>query len=113
MVSSLTEPQGSGAAGLTRYLPHAVVATALVILLPAVAVWTLAPSGGAMVSIVSVVVAMGLSVATASAASAFWMRRPGSRDVVFADLMLWGWLRRSRAERRLAGALPSNPDPAR
>ena len=29
---------------------------------------------------------------------------PGSRDLVFADLMLWGWLRRLRAERRLARA---------
>ena len=89
---------------MTRYLPHAVVATAFVIVLPAVVVWTLLPSGSTPWSVLSVLVAMALSVAAASAASAFWMRRPGSRDVVFADLMLWGWLRRMRAERRLAVA---------
>jgi putative nucleotidyltransferase with HDIG domain len=36
--------------------------------------------------------------------SVWWARRPGSRDIVFADLMLWGWLRRVRTERRLASA---------
>ena len=104
MVSSLHDPQRSGAAELARYLPHAVVATAFVIFLPAVGVWTLVPSNGPILAIVSVLVAMVLSVAAASAASACWSRRPGSRDVVFADLMLWGWLRRLRAERRLAEA---------
>ena len=45
-----------------------------------------------------------LSLAAASGGSALWIRRPESRSVVFADLMLWGWLRRLRAERRLASA---------
>ena len=40
----------------------------------------------------------------AAAGSAWWVRRPGGRDIVFADLMLWGWLRRFRTERRLANA---------
>jgi putative nucleotidyltransferase with HDIG domain len=48
--------------------------------------------------------AMALSVMAASAGAAIWARRPNSRDIVFADLMLWGWLRRVRAERRLAEA---------
>ena len=30
--------------------------------------------------------------------------RPGSRDLLFSDLMLWGWLRRWRMERRLGDA---------
>ncbi len=33
-----------------------------------------------------------------------WTRRPGSRDLVFAELMLWGWARRCWTERRLAQA---------
>ena len=45
-----------------------------------------------------------LSLAAATVGGAIWTRMPGSRDVVFADLMLWGWLRRSVAERRLAQA---------
>jgi putative nucleotidyltransferase with HDIG domain len=93
-----------GSRRLWRYLPHAVVATFAVMVLPAVAVWALAPSGSAALLLASVPVAMGLSIATAAAGAAIWKRRPGSQDVVFADLMLWGWLRRLRAERRLAEA---------
>lgn len=43
-----------------------------------------------------------LSVAVSSAGSAFWMRCPGSSDLVFGDLMLWGFIRRLRAEKRIA-----------
>lgn len=92
------------ASGVKRYLAHAVVATALVLGLPAVVVWALTPAGSLAWSIVSVPVAMMLSVAVAGAGSAIWARRPGSRDLIFADLMLWGWVRRVRAERRLAEA---------
>jgi len=45
-----------------------------------------------------------LSFAVATCGSAYWARRPGSRDLLFRDLMLWGWLRRLRTERRLAKA---------
>jgi HD-GYP domain-containing protein (c-di-GMP phosphodiesterase class II) len=48
--------------------------------------------------------AVAVSVAIASAEAALWTRRSGSRDLVFADLMLWGWLRRCWTERRLAQA---------
>ena len=47
---------------------------------------------------------MLLSVLAARLGTALWKRAPGSRDIVFADLMLWGWLRRCRTERRLARA---------
>jgi putative nucleotidyltransferase with HDIG domain len=47
---------------------------------------------------------MLLSVLAGAIGTALWKRVPGSRDLVFADLMLWGWLRRLRAERRLARA---------
>jgi putative nucleotidyltransferase with HDIG domain len=93
-----------GSRRLWRYLPHAVVATFAVMVLPAIAVWALAPSGSAVLLLASIPLAMGLSVAVAAAGAAVWKRRPGSQDVVFADLMLWGWLRRLRAERRLAEA---------
>jgi putative nucleotidyltransferase with HDIG domain len=88
--------------GVKRYAAHALVATAIVLGLPAALVWALTPSGSLAWSIVSVPVAVALSVAVAGAGSAIWARRPGSRDLIFADLMLWGWVRRVRAERRLA-----------
>jgi hypothetical protein len=48
--------------------------------------------------------AVAVSVAIASAEAAMWKRQPRSRDLVFADLMLWGWLRRCWTERHLAQA---------
>ena len=87
-----------------RWLPHAMIATAFVVVLPALAVWAIVPRGEAALLALSVPLGMLLSVLAASAGGAIWKRVPGSRDLVFADLMLWGWLRRLRAERRLARA---------
>jgi putative nucleotidyltransferase with HDIG domain len=92
------------APGRERRLPHALIATTLVVVLPALAVWAIVPRGGLVVLALSVPFGMLLSVAAAGLGGAIWKRTPGSSDVVFADLMLWGWLRRVRAERRLARA---------
>ncbi|HYH88096.1 MAG TPA: HD domain-containing phosphohydrolase [Solirubrobacteraceae bacterium] len=89
---------------MERWLPHVLIATAFVVILPALAVWTVIPPGHAALLAISVPLGMALSVAAATVGAAIWKRMPGSRDVVFADLMLWGWLRRSVAERRLAQA---------
>jgi putative nucleotidyltransferase with HDIG domain len=62
------------------------------------------PRGGSLLMIASAVSAVAISVAVASAEAALWKRQPRSRDLVFADLMLWGWLRRCWTERRLAQA---------
>ena len=98
-----TAPPDS-AAVLRRYLPAAIVATALVIVAPALIVSALVPNGGVTMAIVSAAAAVGISLVIATALAALWKRRARSRDVVFADLMLWGWLRRYRAERRLSQA---------
>jgi HD-GYP domain-containing protein (c-di-GMP phosphodiesterase class II) len=89
---------------LGRYLPLAVLTTSLVIVLPALLVGMIVPSGGLPLAAVSVASAIAVSVALACAAAAVWKRRVQSRDVVFADLMLWGWLRRCWTERRLSQA---------
>lgn len=44
------------------------------------------------------------SLALASAGAAVWSRHAASGDRVFADLMLWGWIRRKRADKRIADA---------
>ena len=87
-----------------RWLPHALVATAFVVLFPALVVWMIVPRGEPALLELSVPLGMLLSVLAAAVGTALWKRVPGSRDLVFADLMLWGWLRRLRAERRLARA---------
>lgn len=87
-----------------QYLPHALIATFAVIVLPALAVSFVDTSGRPWLLLSSVLLAMLLSVAVASVGSALWARRPNSSDLVFGDLMVWGWLRRVRAERRVAEA---------
>ena len=88
-----------------RFLPHAVAATFAVIVAPALLVVALSPLSGVADIVLSALLATGLSVAAGSAGSALWIRLPQSRDLPFADLMLWSWARRVRAERRLATAV--------
>ncbi len=89
--------------GPTRYLPQVALATFAVAGLPALIVSGL-QAAVRLPAILAIMLAMLLSVLIARLGAALWMRRPGSRDIVFGDLMVWGWLRRMRAERRLAEA---------
>ncbi len=79
-----------------RQLPFAIIGTALVVVLPAL-VAALLPAG----PLLTIPACVGLSLAISAAASALWRRLPQSCDILFSDLMLWGWLRRLRTERRL------------
>jgi putative nucleotidyltransferase with HDIG domain len=94
----------AAASRLLAYLPVAVVATGLVIVPPAALVAALVPHRGIAMTIASAVVAVAVSLAIATGATALWKRQPYSRDVIFADLMLWCWWRRYRTERRLSQA---------
>lgn len=87
-----------------RFLPHAIAATLVVLVVPSLVLTLAGPDGPAWAVLVSVFAAMAASLGLAAAGSALWMRHPGSQDTVFGDLMLWGWLRKYRAERRLAEA---------
>jgi len=78
--------------------------TGSVIVLPAVLVGAIVPRGGMLLMAASAASAVALSIAIASVAAALWKRLPRSRDLLFADLMLWGWLRRCWTERRLSHA---------
>jgi len=86
------------------YLPLVLCATFLVTVSPVMLVWWLRDSG----AVTSVWVGIGIGVAASFGASyvgsALWKRRTGSQDVLFGELMLWGWVQRWRAERRLATA---------
>jgi putative nucleotidyltransferase with HDIG domain len=89
---------------MRRFLPLALLTTAMVTVLPAVVVAAIAPRGSALALTVSGVSAVALSLALSTAAAAAWKRQPRSRDVLFSDLLLWGWLRRCWTERRLSQA---------
>jgi hypothetical protein len=45
------------------------------------------------------------SLAICALAAKCWERRRGAGDVLFGDLMIWGWARRWRAEKRLDSAV--------
>lgn len=98
------------AADPRRYLPYALLATLAVVVLPGLIVLPLAPLEGVADVALSAVLAIGLSVAAGSACSALWATRPESRDVVFGDLLLWRWVRRWQAERRIATAAAELPE---
>jgi putative nucleotidyltransferase with HDIG domain len=92
------------AARRSGYFPRVAVATIVVTVLPGVVAAALQAFGLIHGWLPSAAVAVVLSMALAAIGSVWWTRRPASRDIVFADLMLWGWLRRVWTERRLACA---------
>jgi HD domain len=96
--------EGDGATRRAGYLPRVVLATLVVTVLPGLFAAFLQASGTIHGWLLSATVAVVVSMALGAAGSAWWTRRPASRDIVFADLMLWGWLRRVWTERRLASA---------
>jgi hypothetical protein len=83
--------------------PQMVIATVLVMVFPAAVVWALSASGVIRSIWAGVVVASVLALVISSAGSAYWRRR-ATGDVLFSDLLVWGWLRRRRMERRLGRA---------
>jgi putative nucleotidyltransferase with HDIG domain len=93
-----------GAARRVGYFPRVVLATLVVTVLPGLVAAALQATGVIHGWLSSAGIAVVLSMALAAVGSVWWARRPASRDIVFADLMLWGWLRRVRTERRLASA---------
>jgi len=87
----------------TRYLPQMALATSAVVVLPVVVVWLLIAGGVTSSPWLCVAFALGLSLAASALGSAYWKRR-GQGEMLFSELLLWGWLYRLRNERRLASA---------
>src|ERR1700733_13374737 len=92
---------GDDAPKMSRYLPQALGATGLVIAWPVVAVWALRAWQVLASTPMAIAIGVVISLATSFAGSAYWANRESSRDVLFSELMIWGWLRRWRAEHKL------------
>jgi HD-GYP domain-containing protein (c-di-GMP phosphodiesterase class II) len=88
--------------GRWRELPAVLAATTLVSVLPALVATRLLPSLSLASMVMSALLAVGLSAIAAHLGAALWSRKRGAPDVLFADLMAWGWVRRRIADRRLA-----------
>lgn len=87
---------------LWRYLPLALLVTASVVVAPVLIVAAAFPRGGVPTAAVSAMATVAISILIATVESALWSRLARSRDLTFAELVLWGWLRRCWAERGLA-----------
>jgi putative nucleotidyltransferase with HDIG domain len=85
-------------------LPLVLAATTAVTVLPVVTATWLVPSRHGPALLLSTVLAMALAAAVTRLGAAAWSRKPGAQDMLFADLMLWSWLRRRWTEHRLATA---------
>ena len=92
------------ATSASHYLPLVILVTALVTVVPALTVWVLREEGVISSWWVCVLLAVALSLAIAFLGSAYWRRGRRSADLMFSELLLWGWLRRVRADRKLANA---------
>jgi putative nucleotidyltransferase with HDIG domain len=90
---------------MSTYLPQALGATGLVVAGPVVAVWALRAWQVVGSTAVAISIGVVLSLAVSFAGSVYWANRESSRDVLFSELMIWGWLRRWRAEHQLTAAL--------
>jgi HD-GYP domain-containing protein (c-di-GMP phosphodiesterase class II) len=89
---------------LSRYLLPVAAATALVVVCPVLIVWWLRATGNVASPVAGVVLGMALSLSASVLGCAYWARRTDSKDVLFSELMIWGFLRRWRSERSLASA---------
>jgi HD-GYP domain-containing protein (c-di-GMP phosphodiesterase class II) len=91
--------------GLMRGWARTIVVTLVVAVLPVAIVWALWGLGIVTSAWVAAPLVVGLALLASLGGAAYWKRRPATGDVLFADLLLWGWLRRARAERRMADAV--------
>jgi HD domain len=73
---------------------HAVMAAASLTAVPALVMWWFQSSGRVDSLLLSLLLGVGVSAATAWIGATLWARHPGSQDVVFADLLPWGLVKR-------------------
>ncbi len=84
-----------------RYWRQAILATFLVVVTPPMLVLWLQGTGLIDSAILGVAVSVGGSIAASTLGAAVWMQFARSNDVVFGDLLPWGFLRRMVLEKRI------------
>ncbi len=89
---------------LWRYLPQVVFATTLVMVVPILIVCVLRALGVINSGVLVIAAGVGASLALGWAGRRYWEERPGSGDLLFSELMVWGFVRRWLTERRVASA---------
>ncbi|HEY1834884.1 MAG TPA: HD-GYP domain-containing protein [Solirubrobacteraceae bacterium] len=89
---------------LSSYLPAVFGATALVAVLPTVIVWYLRESGTVSSYLLGAAIGVVLSLSLAQVGRLIWQTGKGSKQLLFSELLLWGYLERRYRERRLVSA---------
>ena len=87
-----------------RELPLVLVVTCAVSVAPAIIAASLVPPVDLKSIALCAAIAVALSAVVVRVGAAVWASNHRSWDVLFADLMIWGWLYRRFSERRLASA---------
>ncbi|MBW8060557.1 MAG: HD-GYP domain-containing protein, partial [Solirubrobacterales bacterium] len=87
-----------------RRLPQVAVATFTVVGCPIFAVFALRSSGAIVSPLLLVAVAVALSIVASHAGAAYWRNRRAAGDLLFGELMVWGWIGRRRLDRLIANA---------
>ncbi len=87
-----------------RLPPKVIAATTVVAVVPAVAVWGLRAAGIVGAFLPCAALGALLSLLACSVTARLWERSARAGDVLFGDLMIWGWIRRGYQQRRIADA---------
>jgi hypothetical protein len=93
--------EASSRSATVRYLPHMLLATAAVTVIPLAAVWTLRETGAVRSRWVCVPIAIGISLVLSALGSFYWKRRKPASELLFSELLAWGFVRRWRSERAI------------
>jgi len=96
---------GQHLAPSVKQLAQVAVATLLVAGCPVAVVWWLRATGAVSSAAFGVVLGMVLSLGASYVGCLVWEKRPGSEDLLFSELMIWGYLHRWHTQRRLRSAL--------
>ncbi len=89
---------------LRHYLWLVVAATLVVAVCPIAGVWWLRSSGVITSAPLVLAAAVALSLGASRLGTTIWQKHNGSRDLLFGELMVWGFVHRWYSERRLVFA---------
>ncbi len=87
-----------------RYVGWVVGATSFVVILPTAFVWWLRSEGIVRSPLLTLVIALVATLAASRAGTGYWEKRTNPGDLLFGELLLWGFIRRCNSERRLNSA---------
>ena len=79
-------------------------ATSFVVILPTAFVWWLRSDGIIRSPLLTLVIALVATLAASRVGTAYWEKRTSPGDLLFGELLLWGFIRRCNSERRLSSA---------